>query len=119
MGACSRIDRRTSIMDGGKRWSRGPAPAVMSGPLASSESLLRAELAHLGYAASSVREAVRTLARLSGWMAQRDMAAADLTPAEVEAFIAARRAVCMSEAAPRGSLTAVLPVQPRAGGVPD
>src|SRR5258708_17449905 len=115
MGACSRIDRRTSIMDGGKRWSRGPAPAVMSGPLASSESLLRAELAHLGYAAPSVREAVRTLARLSGWMAQRDVAAADLTPAAVEAVVAAQREVCSSEAGARRSLTTVLRVLLHAG----
>ena len=106
-------------MDGGKRRSRGPAPAVMSGPLASSEALLRAELAHLGYAASSVREAVRTLARLSGWMAQRDMAAANLTPAAVEAFVATRRAVCMSETGARGPLTVVLRVLRRAGVVPD
>lgn len=106
-------------MDVGEWRSRGPAPAVMSGPLASSESLLRAELAHLGYAAPSVREAVRTLARLSGWMAQGDLAAADLTPAAVEAFVAARRAVCPSEPAARRSLTAVLRVLRGAGVAPD
>src|SRR4051794_30281061 len=97
MGSCRHRDRRRSIMDGGEGRSRGPAAAVMSGPLASSESLLRAELAHLGYAAPSVDEAVRTLARLSGWMAQRDVAPADLTPAAVEAFVAARREACRSE----------------------
>jgi site-specific recombinase XerD len=91
----------------------------MSGPLASSESLLRGELAHLGYAAPSVREAVRTLARLSGWMAHQGMAATDLTPAAVEAFVAARRAMCASEAGARGSLTAVLRVLRRSGVVPD
>lgn len=106
-------------MDAGEWRSRGPAPAVMSGPLASSEALLRAELLHLGYAASSVREAVRTLARLSGWMAQRDMVAADLTPAAVEAFVATRRAVCRSESGARQSLTALLRVLRGAGVVPD
>ncbi len=106
-------------MDGGEGRRRGPAPAVMSGPLALSESLLRAELAHLGYAAPSVREAVRMLARLSGWMAQRDMAAADLTSAAVEAFVAARREVCRSEPGARRSLTAVLRVLRGAGVAPD
>jgi hypothetical protein len=106
-------------MDGGEWRSRGPAPAVLSGPLASSEALLRAELARLGYTAPSVREAVRTLACLSGWMAQRDVAPADLTPAAVEAFVAARREVCPSEPGARRSLTAVLRVLRGAGVVPD
>ncbi len=106
-------------MDGGEGRRRGPAPAVMSGPLASSEALLRAELAHLGYAAPSVRAAVRTLACLSGWMAQRDMAAADLTPAAVEAFVAVRQEVCRSKPGARQSLTAVLRVLRGAGVAPD
>jgi len=106
-------------MDGSEGRRRGPAPAVMSGPLALSESLLRAELARLGYAAPSVREAVRMLARLSGWMAQRDMAAADLTSAAVEAFVAARREVCRSEPGARRSLTAVLRVLRGTGVAPD
>lgn len=106
-------------MDGGKRRGRGPALAVMSGPLASSQALLRAELANLGYAASSVREAIRTLARLSDWMAERDMEAAALTPAAVEAFVATRRAVCLSESGARGPLPVVLRVLRRAGVVPD
>jgi hypothetical protein len=106
-------------MEVGKHWSHGPAPAVMSGPLASSESLLCAELANLGYAATSVHEAVRTLARLSDWMAQQDMATADLTPAAVEAFVATRRAVCLPETGARGPLPVVLRVLRRAGVVPD
>jgi len=90
----------------------------MTGPLASYESPLRAELARLGYAASSVREALRTLARLSGWMAQQDLAAADLTSGAVEAFVATRRAVCRSEPVARRSLGAVLRVLRGDGLVP-
>ena len=52
-------------------------------------------------------------------MAQRDVAAADLTPAAVEAFVAARREECQSEPGARRSLTAVLRVLRRAGVVPD
>ncbi|TAK36006.1 MAG: integrase [Chloroflexota bacterium] len=89
----------------------------MTGPLSSYESPLRAELVRLGYAAPSVREAVRTLAHLSGWMAEQGLAAAELTPAAVEAFVDSRRAVCRSAPAARRSLGVVLRVL-RGGVVP-
>lgn len=103
-------------MESGKRRRRDPAPAVMTGPLASYESPLRGELARQGDAALSVRQAVRTLARLRGGMAQRGLAAADLPPAAVAAFVAARREVCRSEPGARQSLGAVLRGL-RSGGV--
>jgi len=102
----------------GERWRRGSVPAVMTGPLAAYGSELRTEFARLGYAASSVGDAVRTLTRLSGWMGQRGLAAAELTPSVVKEFLAARRQVCCSEPVARRSLGAVLRVLRASGVVP-
>ncbi|WP_433453710.1 site-specific integrase [Streptomyces sp. CA-142005] len=101
---------------GGRR--RGPVPLVVTGPLAPYESLVCAELASRGYAASSVKDAVRMMRRLSLWMCRRELVAAALTPARVEEFLAFRRAVCSSEQVARRSLGAVIKVLRHAGVVP-
>jgi hypothetical protein len=44
----------------------GQVRGVVDGPLAPYEVALRAELARVGYAESSVRDVVRAMARLSG-----------------------------------------------------
>ena len=88
-------------MDVGERRRRGPAPVVMTGPLARYESVLRVELGEAGYAASSVREATRAMARLSGWLLARGLAAVELTPRVVEEFLAIRRQRCSCPAARR------------------
>jgi len=106
------------IMCVGERRRRGSVPAVMAGPLMAYESELRTELARLGYAGSSVGDAVRTMTRLSGWMGQRGLAAAELTPSVVKEFLAARRQVCCSEPVARRSLGAVLRVLRASGVVP-
>lgn len=97
---------------------RGPVPLMVTGPLASYESLVRTELASWGYAASSVKDAVRMMRRLSLWMDRRELVAAGLTPARVEEFLAFRRAVCSSEPVARRSLGAVVKVLRHAGAVP-
>ncbi|MEU7206674.1 site-specific integrase [Streptomyces sp. NPDC045470] len=101
---------------GGRR--RGPVPLMVTGPLASYESLVCAELASRGYAAASVKDAVRMMRRLSLWMDRRELAAAGLTPARVEEFLLFRRAVCSSEPVARRSLGAVIRVLRQAGAVP-
>lgn len=99
---------------GGRR--RGPVPLVVTGPLATFESLVCTELVSRGYAASSVRDAVRMMRRLSLWMDRRELVAAGLTPSRVEEFLAFRRAVCSSEPVARRSLGAVVKVLRHAGG---
>ncbi|MFF7634327.1 tyrosine-type recombinase/integrase [Kitasatospora sp. NPDC008050] len=104
-------------MDGGGQ-RRGPAPKAMTGPLARCEGLLRTELARTGYAQSSVRDAVRTMRRLSCWMEERGLTAPELTPDAVEKFLTMRRRVTGSEAVARRSLGAVLRVLRADGAVP-
>jgi site-specific recombinase XerD len=82
----------------------------MTGPLAPYESVVRAELARTGYAASSVREAAGSMARLSGWMAGQGLAVDALTPQAVEEFLAARRRRCRVEGVARRWVGAVLRV---------
>ena len=71
---------------------RGPGGTgvVGRGPLASCEALVRAELDREGYAAASVRDAMRAMTRLSAWMDIRGVTAARLTPGQVELFVADR-----------------------------
>lgn len=106
-------------MDVGERRRRGPVPAVMTGPLAPYELTLRAELARAGYAASSVRDAVRTMSRLSGWLDRQGLTAAELTPTGLDEFLAARGRDHRSEPAARRSLGAVLRVLRAGKVVPD
>jgi integrase/recombinase XerD len=58
--------------------SRSVRQAV-SGPLAPFEDAFRIELARLGYTPSSIRGAVRAMARLSGWLEDRALSAGGLT----------------------------------------
>ncbi len=97
---------------------RGPAPLVVTGPLAAYESLVRTELASRGYAVSSVGDAVLMMRRLSLWMDRRGLVAGELTPTRVEEFLAFRRAVCSSGQVARRSLGAVIKVLRHAGTVP-
>src|SRR4051794_976176 len=103
-------------VSGGRR--RGPVPLVMTGLLAPYESLVRTELASLGYAAASVTDAVRMMRRLSAWMDRRKLTTATLVPPRVEEFLTFHRAVCRSEPVARRSLGAVVKVLRKAGGVP-
>ncbi|MFK0297429.1 site-specific integrase [Streptomyces sp. NPDC090442] len=105
-------------MDVSRGRRRGPVPLVMTGPLSPYESLLRAELASLGYAGSSVTDAVRMMRRLSTWMDRRELALDALEPSKVEEFLAFRRAVCESEPVARRSLGVVIKVLRNAGVVP-
>lgn len=97
---------------------RGLAPVVVTGPLVPYESVLRAELARVGYATSSVREAAGSMARLSGWMGQQGLTAEELTPAAVEEFLDVRRRRCRVEGVARRWLGAVLRVLRGQGVVP-
>lgn len=97
---------------------RGPVPLVVTGPLATYESLVRTELVARGYAAASVKDAVLMMRRLSLWMERRELVAAGLTPARVEEFLAFRRAVCSSEPVAQRSLGAVVKVLRHVGAVP-
>ena len=51
------------------------------------EVALRAQLAQVGYAESSVRDVVRAMARLSGWLVGTERTAADLTPLVLGEFL--------------------------------
>jgi integrase/recombinase XerD len=64
---------------------------VVAGPLAAYEPLVRAELARMVYAASSVRATMRAMGRLSEWLACRGVSVELLTPQVIEAFRAAQR----------------------------
>jgi site-specific recombinase XerD len=69
-----------------------PSTLVVAGPLAAYEAGLREELARQGYAPSSVADVVRTMARLSAWLAEAGIPVARLGPDVVEEFTAARHA---------------------------
>ena len=65
---------------------------VVTGPLAPFADGLRQDLARQGYALDTVTEHVHLLADLSGWLAGRGLAAADLTEEVAGEFLVARRA---------------------------
>lgn len=65
---------------------------VVSGPLAPFADDLRLDLASRGYALDTVTEYVHRLADLSGWLAGRGLAAADLTGEMAGQFLWERRA---------------------------
>ncbi len=96
----------------------GPTPVVMTGPLASYECRLRSELVRLGYATSSVSDAVRMMRRLSVWLRERGLAAAELTVPVLEDFLAARRKSCGAGPLARRSLGAVITILRDGGVVP-
>jgi integrase/recombinase XerD len=86
----------------------GQVRGVVDGPLAPYEVALRAQLARAGYAESSVRDVVRAMARLSGWLERADRTAVDLTPLVLEEFLGLRRERCTSELVARRGLGPVL-----------
>jgi integrase/recombinase XerD len=65
---------------------------VVSGPLAPFAEGLRRDLAGRGYALDTVTDHVHRLADLSGWLAARGLAAADLTGEVAGQFLRERRA---------------------------
>jgi integrase/recombinase XerD len=65
---------------------------VVSGPLAPFADDLRLDLAGRGYALDTVTDYVHRLADLSGWLAGRGLAAADLTGEVAGQFLRERRA---------------------------
>ena len=58
--------------------------AVVAGPLAGFEVSLRADLERCGYAPSTIKNVIATMARLSGWMQRMDIAAEQLSPSVLE-----------------------------------
>ena len=95
------------------------ACGVVYGPLAPFEVALRAELARTGYAESSVRDVVRTMARLSSWLERTGRPPADLSPRVVQEFLVLRRKRCASESVARRGLGPVLRFLRGVGVVPD
>ena len=64
----------------------------VTGPLGPYAKGFRAELARQGYATSSAVNQLKLVAHLSRWMATEGLSARELAPAEVERYVAARRA---------------------------
>jgi len=85
-----------------------PVAGVVAGPLAPYEAVLRADLAQAGYAASSITDAVRAMARLSGWLHATGLPPGELTPAGVEEFLAVRQQHSRVAAVARRGLGPVL-----------
>ncbi len=92
---------------------------VTVGPLVPYEALLRMELTRVGYAPLTVNETVRSMARLSAWMLQRDLTAAGLTSPLVEQFLIVRRARCRVEQAACVGIRTVLRTLRAASVVPE
>jgi site-specific recombinase XerD len=90
----------------------------VTGPLAWYEPALRADLARLGYAPSSVRDIVAMMARLSRWMDERGVSVAGVTPLSLGEFLAARREVTRAEGVARRGLGPLLRFLRQCGAVP-
>ena len=58
--------------------------AVVAGPLAGFVVALRVDLQRCGYAPSTIKKVIATMARLSTWMQRGDIAAGQLSPAVLE-----------------------------------
>jgi hypothetical protein len=56
----------------------------VAGPLAEFERALRFDLQRRGYAPSTIRQVIATMARLSAWRQRGDIAAGQLSPAVLE-----------------------------------
>ena len=104
-------------MDGGKR-RPGPAPMLMTGPLAPYEAAVRASMTQAGYAASSVVEARRAMRRLSEWMTGNDVPVEGLTSAAVKEFLAERRNHCSNREVSRRWIAPVLRALREHGAAP-
>ena len=71
---------------------KDPSQVRVTGPLGPYAEGFRAELAGQGYASSSAVNQLKLVAHLSRWMATEGLSARELSPAEVERYVAARRA---------------------------
>jgi len=71
---------------------RDPSRVRVSGPLEGYASGFAVELARVGYSRDAAACQLRLMAQVSSWLAGRGLDAAALTAAEVEEFLAARRA---------------------------
>jgi integrase/recombinase XerD len=69
-----------------------PSAVNMAGPLRQYAAGFALELARAGYTVNSTTDQVRLFAHLSRWLAAEGLAAAQLTPAVGDAFLATRRA---------------------------
>jgi hypothetical protein len=87
---------------------RSPVPATMTGPLAEHERALRVELMRLDYAASTIKDVVAAMRRVSVWMQAHRLTATELTPEQVEVFLAGRHTRCTNPAVARRGLAPAL-----------
>ena len=74
------------------RTSSRVSRVLMTGPLAPYADAYRAELGRRGYTALSTVNELRQVQRLSGWLAESGMTAADLSTERVEEFLVHQRA---------------------------
>ena len=96
----------------------GPAPMLMTGPLAPYQAVVRASMTQAGYAASSVVEARRAMRRLSEWMTGNDVPVEGLTSAAVKEFLAERRNHCSNREVSRRWIAPVLRALREHGAAP-
>jgi integrase/recombinase XerD len=73
---------------------KDPSQVRVTGPLGPYAEGFRAELARQGYASSSAVNQLKLVGHLSRWMTIEGLSAAELVPAEIERYVAARRAAC-------------------------
>ena len=90
----------------------------ISGPLAPFAAGFSGELARLGYTALSARLQLQLMAHVSRWLASERLAAAALTPAAVDRFLAARRAAGYANHRTAKSLAPLLGYLRAAGAAP-
>lgn len=105
-------------MNGDKR-RPGPAPMLMTGPLAPHEVAVRTSMTSAGYAPSSILEAARAMRRLSEWMNEANLTVAELSPLVLDCFLVDRRSRCHTVAASRRWISPVLRALRGLGVVPD
>src|SRR2546421_146661 len=73
---------------------KDPSQVRVTGPLGLYAKGFRAELARQGYASSSAVNQLKLVGHLSRWMTMEGLSAAELVPAVIERYVAARRAAC-------------------------
>ncbi len=78
-------------MDAGAQRCSDTVRGVVTGPRAGYEALVRAEMARLDYAVSSVRSTIEAMSRLSDWLVVRGVVVPAVTPYVIAAFRAAQR----------------------------
>ena len=90
----------------------------IAGPLVPFAAGFSGELARLGYTALSARLQLQLMAHVSRWLASERLAAAALTPAAVDRFLAARRAAGYANHRTAKSLAPLLGYLQAAGAAP-